>query len=152
LLDLIVTAPIDGQLSSFNLEIGTLITAGENIAQIDRLDAFKMRVRVDQQHSHKITVGQSAWTEINGERFAAGVQKIYPTVSNNQFEVDLEFTIEQPGQLKRGQNITAKITLSQPRESLVVKKGSFFQSTGGQWIFVVNRDKHEAFRRSIKLG
>ena len=150
--DLVIKASINGQLTNFNRELGQLINTGENIGQIDVTSGFKIRAQVDQYYLNRITIGQQGATTINGTEYTLSVSRVYPTVENSLFAVDLEFTGKEPPSITRGQNLVVRIELSTQREAVVVPRGSFYQSTGGQWIYKVNQKNNEAQKVSIKLG
>ncbi len=152
LKDLTVRAPIDGQLSNFDLEEGQLINVGENIGQIDAQTGFKIRAQVDQYYLNRIVRGQKGSIKVNETEYELEVSRIYPSVSNNFFAIDLAFTEDENNSLTRGQNLIVKIELGQTRESVVIPKGSFYQSTGGQWVFVLDQSGNTAYRRDVKLG
>ncbi|MGB0176381.1 MAG: HlyD family secretion protein, partial [Owenweeksia sp.] len=115
--DLVIRAPVAGQLTNFNLELGQLINTGENIGQIDVTSGFKIRAQVDQFYLNRMTIGQKASTTINGKDYQLSVSRVYPTVENSLFAVDLEFDKEQPSGITRGQNLVARIELSTRREA-----------------------------------
>jgi HlyD family secretion protein len=152
LLDLVVRAPIDGQLSSFTSEEGQLIDKGDNVGQIDVLDQLKIRVQIDEHYNASTAVGQSGKLEVSGKEFAMEVKRIFPTVQNNFFSADLHFVDWIPDGLKRGQNVRVKLEMSNEREAIVIPRGSFFQSTGGQWVYVLDSDGTRARKRPIRLG
>jgi HlyD family secretion protein len=149
--DLIVKAPITGQLSAFKLEEGELVSVGDNIGQIDVLDNFIIEAQVDQHFLHRVAIDQSAITTINGKPYQLKVQYINPSVENNFFKVHLEFLEQVPEELKRGQNVRVKIHLSGENPAITLKKGSFYQSTGGQYVYVLTSN-NSAVKREIKVG
>lgn len=152
LLDLIVRAPIDGQLSSFIAEEGQLIDKGENVGQVDVLTDLKVRVQIDEHYNARMAVGQGGTLELNGQEFLLEIERIYPTVQNNFFLADMRFTESSPEGLKRGQNVRVKLVMSNEREATVVPRGSFYQSTGGQWIYALDADGRTARHTPIRLG
>ncbi len=152
LKDLTVKAPIDGQLGNFDLEEGQLINVGENIGQLDAQTGFKIRAQVDQYYLSRIIRGQKASINVNGQEYELEISRIYPSVSNNFFAIDLQFSDTPPSSLTRGQNVIVKIELGKTRESLVIPKGSFYQSTGGQWVFLLDKNGNRAYRHDVKLG
>lgn len=150
--DLVVKAPIDGQLTNFNRELGQLINPGENIGQIDVISGFKINAQIDQYYLNRISIGQQAIATINNQSYQVKVSRVYPTVVNSFFSVDLEFEGKQPNSITRGQNLVVKIELSTAREALVIPRGGFYQSTGGRWVFVIDSEDKLAVKREIKLG
>lgn len=149
--NLVVKAPIEGQLNSFDHEIGQTKSRGENLGRIDVLDHFLVSVRVDQYYLNRVQNGQLAHTSISGKDYSMRISKILPTIVNNQFEVHLEFEDEKPAQIRRGQNVQVKLEISAKTKALMVERGAFYQSTGGKYVFVLN-DENEATKRKVVLG
>lgn len=152
LLDLTVRAPIDGQLSSFTAEEGQLINKGENVGQVDVLTDYKVRVQIDEHYNARMAVGQVGKLELNGQEYELSITRIYPTVQNNFFTADMLFADGFPAGLKRGQNVRVKLEMSNEREAIVVPRGSFYQSTGGQWIYALDQNSDVARKVPIRLG
>ena len=151
LSNLIVTAPINGQLSSLDSEIGELINQGSRIAQIDVLDNYKIRARIDEFYISRIFTNQTGAFVMSGKTYNLRIKKIYPEVLNGTFEVDLVFEGDRPTAIKRGQTISLKLSLSDETTATLLAKGGFFQSTGGNWVYVLGQDGI-ARRREIRLG
>lgn len=147
-----IKAPINGQLTAFNLEVGQSIARGERVGQIDEPNNFKLVALVDEFYLNRIDIGQVATAESGGETYKLVVKKIYPQVRNGQFEVDLFFLDQAPADLRRGQNISSRLSLSDPSEAILLPNGAFFQDTGGQWVFVVDGEGSFAQRRPVRLG
>ena len=150
--DLNVRAPIAGKLSGFDSEVGQNIMPGGRLGQIDIPDQFKLQADIDEFYINRVDIGQSANYQNNGKSFPAKVKKIYPQVNNGQFQVDIQFTESQPPELRRGQTLQAKLTLGDESEAILIPNGSFYQDTGGNWIFVVTSNGSEAVKRNIVLG
>lgn len=150
--NLIVKAPIDGQLSSLDAEIGELINRGDRIAQIDLVNAFKIRARIDEYYISRIFPQQLGTFTMNGQQYNLSIQKIYPEVANGTFEVDLVFQGARPDNIKRGQSISLKLSLSDETRAQLLAKGGFFQSTGGNWVYVMDANGNVARRKDIRLG
>lgn len=150
--DLIITSPIDGQLSSFSAELGQLMNKGDNVGQVDVLSALKVVVQIDEHFIDRIAVGRVGVLELGSNEYELRIDRIYPTVQNNFFSADMQFNGVAPEGLKRGQNVRVKIQMSNKREAIVVPRGSFFQSTGGQWIYALDEDGTKARRIPIRLG
>lgn len=150
--NLVVKAPIDGQLSGLNTELGELINQGENIAQIDDLRKFKVRARIDEYYISRIFTDQVGSFQFAGKTYELRIKKIYPQVTNGAFEADLVFTGETPTAIKRGQNVSVKLELSAEEKGLLLARGSFYQKTGGNWIYVVDPSSNVARKRAIKVG
>lgn len=147
-----VRAPISGQLSIRRVEIGQNIRKGDNIGQIDILDSMKVRARVDQYYIARVVLGQRGNFSFDGDTHAIEITKIYPDVTNDRFEVDMEFIGGAPNTLRRGQSVQISLSLSDPTTALLVKKGGFYNSTGGRWIYQVTPDGDTAFRKEIRIG
>jgi len=152
LKNLEVRAPISGQLSLQRLEAGQNVIKGDNIGQIDILDAMKIRARVDQYYLPKIVIGLRGEFEFDRSVYTLEVTKIYPDVVDDMFEVDMEFVGEPPRGIRRGQSAQISLSLSDPTHGLLLRKGGFYNSTGGRWIYTLDPDRQEAFRREIRIG
>jgi HlyD family secretion protein len=143
-----VRAPVDGKLSGFDFEVGQSIDKGERLGQIDTPNDFKLSAMIDEFYLSRVDIGQ----RVSFDEYQLSVSKIYPQVTNGQFEVDLQFTDEQPEGIRRGQTVQTKLTLGDESEALLIPNGAFYQDTGGNWIFVVTVDGSEAIRRPVRLG
>ncbi|MGE5811552.1 MAG: efflux RND transporter periplasmic adaptor subunit [Ignavibacteria bacterium] len=148
--NLTVKAPINGQISALTAEIGESISQGENLGQIDVIDSFKVRASIDEHYIARVNPGQYGEFNFNGRDYTIRIKTIYPQVTNGRFEVDMHFTAKQPEGIRRGQTLHIKLNLSEQKEAVTVARGGFYQSTGGQWVFVVNGNS--AVKRDIKLG
>lgn len=149
--NLIIKAPIQGQLSAFDSEIGELISQGDRVAQIDVLEDYKIRARVDEFYISRIFPNQTGSFTLNNLDYQLRIKKIYPDVQSGAFEVDLVFVGDRPENIKRGQTISLKLSLSDDTQAMLIAKGGFFQSTGGNWVYVLGEDGI-ARRREIRLG
>ncbi len=147
-----VKAPIDGQLGMLNAEIGQRINEGQRIGQINVLDNFKIKALIDEHYIDRVIRSLPATFERTGVRFNLRVRKIYPEVRNGQFEIDLIFDGASPDNIRTGQTYHLKLELGEPAKALLVPRGGFFQSTGGQWVFVLSKDESEAVKRNIRIG
>lgn len=147
-----VRAPVAGKLSGFNIEIGQSIGRGERLGQIDTPNDFKLTAFVDEYYLGRVDMGQTANFEHNEVTYQLIISKIYPQVSNGQFEIDLKFVDVQPSGIRRGQTKQTKLTLGDATPALLIPNGAFFQDTGGSWIFVVSADGDEAVKRNVRLG
>lgn len=150
--NLIIRAPIDGQLSSLDSEIGQLITRGNRIAQIDILDQFKINANIDEFYINRIFPQQEGTFTMEGQTYTLRIQKIYPEVTNGSFAVDLVFVGERPDRIKRGQTISLKLSLSDDTQAMLLAKGGYYQSTGGNWVYVLDPDAGIARKRNITVG
>lgn len=145
-------APVSGQLSGFSIQVGQSMNRGERIGQIDSPGSNKLIAGVDEFYLGRVVVGQKATIEQNGKSYPLKVTKIYPQVRNGQFEVDLQFIGKEPDGLQRGQTLQAKLTLGDPAPALLIPNGSFYNDTGGAWVFIVTPDGSEAVKRQVRLG
>jgi len=149
--DLNVRAPIAGKLSGFNIEVGQSIERGGRLGQVDDPDGFKLNVRIDEYYLGRVDLEQVAVAEHNNRSFDMEIAKIYPQVKDGQFEVDMAFS-EEPVGVRRGQTLQLRLTLGDNTGALLIPNGSFYQETGGNWIFVVSPDGSEAIKRPVRLG
>lgn len=147
-----VRAPADGQLGFLDAEIGQNITQGQRIGQINVLTDYKIEASIDEHYIDRVQRDLTAILERNGKEYPLRLRKVYPEVRNGKFKVDLVFTGDKPETIRTGQSYNIKLQLGESSEALLLPKGSFFQSTGGQWIFVVGPDGEEAIRRNIRIG
>ncbi|MCK8524328.1 efflux RND transporter periplasmic adaptor subunit [Aquimarina sp. D1M17] len=147
-----VRAPADGQLGFLDAEIGQNISSGQRIGQINVLTDYKIEATIDEHYIDRVQSDLTAILERNGKNFALRLRKVYPEVRNGKFKVDFVFTDDKPETIRTGQSYNIKLQLGESSEATLVPKGGFFQSTGGQWIFVVDPDGEEAIRREIRIG
>lgn len=150
--DLVVKAPVNGQLTSLDAEIGQSKSKGERLGQIDVLSGYKVRVDVDEHYISRIYNGQIGSFDFDGKSFTLLIKKVYTQVNNGRFQVDMEFESEVPEGIRRGQTLQIRVALSQEKEALLIPKGGFFQETGGNWIFKVSEDGSTAYKADISLG
>ncbi len=150
--NLYVRAPISGRLSFIDVEVGEAVNRGQNIAQIDDLNGFKVRAQIDEHYISRIYEDLQGTFDFNGDTYGLSIYKIYPEVINGLFSVDLKFESEIPKGIRRGQTLQMRLQLSENIEAVQIRKGSFYQTTGGNWIFVVDADGKLARRRKIRLG
>jgi HlyD family secretion protein len=147
-----VKAPVDGQLGMLDAEIGQSIGRGQRIGQINVLTDFKIEALIDEHYIDRVRQGLSATFERQNSLFNLTVKKVYPEVRNSQFQIDLVFTDERPDNIRAGQTYYINLQLGQPEQSLLVSLGGFFNSTGGQWIYVVDPSGDFATKRNIRIG
>ena len=150
--DLVVRAPVDGQLTSLDAEIGQSKTSGERLGQIDVLDSFKVRVPVDEFYISRINAGLTGEFDLAGVRYELVIRKVYPEVRDGRFEVDMSFVGAVPPDIRRGQSVQIRLELGDQTQALLLARGGFYQTTGGQWVYVLDPSGDVAVRRSIKLG
>ena len=149
--DLNVRAPVSGKLSGFNIEVGQSIERGGRLGQIDDPDGYKLNAQIDEFYLGRVDLQQVATAEHGRDTYDLRVAKIYPQVNNGQFDVDMVFEKDPVG-LRRGQTMQVKLTLGDNADAILIPNGSFYQETGGNWIFVVSADGTEAVKRTVRLG
>ncbi len=150
--DLNVKAPVDGQLGMLDAEIGQSINGGMRIGQVNVLNDFKVTAKIDEHYIDRVIRGLTASLDRKGTNFNLTVKKVYPDVREGQFKIDLVFDGQTPENVRTGQTYHVKLQLGESAKALMIPRGGFFQSTGGQWVFVLNQDGTEAIKRSIKTG
>jgi HlyD family secretion protein len=150
--DLVVRAPVDGQLTSLDAEIGQSKQKGERLGQIDVLSGFKVRVDIDEHYISRIYTGLMGQVNLAGKDYKLKIKKVYTQVANGRFQVDMEFDGEVPTGIRRGQTLQIRLALSDETQAILLKKGGFYQQTGGNWIFVVSESGKTAYRVNIRLG
>ena len=150
--NLVVKAPINGQLTSFEAKVGQSMAKGARIGQVDEIDAFKVSAFVDEFYLARVQVGQKATADVDGKTFEFTVTKVYPNVKDRQFEVDLLFVGETPKTVRRGQTLRLNIEIGAAAKSLILANGPYIDDTDGRWVFVVSRDSSVAIRRPITVG
>ncbi|WP_373521032.1 efflux RND transporter periplasmic adaptor subunit [Aquiflexum sp.] len=150
--NLAVKAPITGQLSTQQIEVGQSISAGERYGQIDILDKFKVRVPIDELYLPRIYTGLKGSFSFSGGNYELEIGKIYPNVNAGRFEVDMFFTDEVPTGIRRGQTVRIRLELGESNLALLLPTGGFYKDTGGNWVFVVDQQTGKAEKRNIRLG
>ncbi len=147
-----VRAPISGYLSTIDAQIGQNIPAGKRIGQLDLLDRFKVRVKIDQYYISRVEIGTQGHVNLDEKTWPVTVQKIYPEVTGGSFEADVTFDAGDPPGIKRGQTLTVELTFGAPSTSLVVARGGFYQQSGGRFVYLVSADGRHATRTGVRLG
>jgi HlyD family secretion protein len=147
-----VRAPVSGTLSTIDAELGQSVPTGKRIGQIDEPGGFKLRTRIDQAYNGRVQTGTNGRVIMDGKDWAVVVQKVYPEVKQNIFEADVLFAEQVPPSLKPGQTVTVELSFSTPTESLIVSKGSFYQHTGGRWVYLIAADGGGAHKVDVTLG
>lgn len=150
--NLVIRAPLDGQLTTIELQQGQSINRGERIGQVDMLDNFKVRVGVDEFHLSRITTGLSGTFDFAGQTYRLQITKVYPVITSGQFQVDMEFMDAIPTNIRRGQRVRIRLELGDASTALLLEKGGFFQKTGGSWVYKLDEDGSRAVKQTIKLG
>ena len=152
LANLVVRAPIDGQLGTVEAELGQTITQGQRIAQVDDVDGYTVRANIDEHYISRIQPGLKGWFPFAGEQHGLQIRKVYPEVRNGSFEVDMDFLETEPGGIKRGQNLQIRLALSEETQAILIPRGGFYQATGGNYIYVLNEDGSRAYKRDIRIS
>ncbi|MDA3954999.1 MAG: efflux RND transporter periplasmic adaptor subunit [Bacteroidales bacterium] len=147
-----VKAPVNGELASLVPEIGQVIGYGFRIGAINILDNYKLRVEIDEHYIARVRKGLPGSFDFAGSSYTLEIDKVYPEVNNGRFAVDMIFTSEKPSQIRIGQTFRVKIELGESKQAVLIPRGGFYQSTGGQWVYVVNEDGNLAVKRSISIG
>ncbi len=147
-----VRATIDGELGLLDAELGQNIVAGQMVGQINDLSDFKVVAQLDEHYIDRISNGLPASMERQGTRFAMKIRKVYPEVREGRFRTDLVFAGKRPENIRSGQTYYIDLQLGEPTEGVLLPRGTFYQATGGKWIFVVDKDGRKAYRRSIRIG
>jgi HlyD family secretion protein len=150
--NLVIRAPIDGQLSRPQLDAGQAVNTGQRLGWIDIVGSYKVRVPIDELYLPRITTGLHATTTFNNKDYSLQITYIYPGVTNGRFEVDMNFVGAVPDGMRRGLSLRLRIELGQSSEELLLPVGGFYKDTGGNWVFVVEEGGNQAVRRDVKLG
>ncbi len=150
--NLIIRAPIKGQLATPDHEIGQSIVQGERIGQIDVVGSYKIRVRIDELYLPRVDIGLKGSFTQSGENYELVLTKIYPTITEGRFEVDMEFTGDQPESIKRGLSVRIRLELGDSAERLLLPMGGFYKDSGGNWVYLVDESGDKAVRTDIRLG
>ena len=150
--DLVVRAPVDGQLTSLDAEIGQSKNKGERLGQLDVLSGFKVRADIDEHYISRIITGLFGGFTFAGKDYKLVVKKVYTQVTSGRFQVDMEFVGEVPQGIRRGQTLQIRLAFSDEVEAVQVAKGGFYQQTGGNWIFKVSESGNTAYKVDIQLG
>ena len=147
-----VKAPIDGQLGMLDVEIGQNISKGQKVGQMTGVSGYKLEVSIDEHYIDRVHTGLPVSMERQESQFPLRIRKIYPEVRQGVFKADLVFMGDMPENIRNGQTYSLQLELGEPVDAIMVPKGSFFQATGGQWIFVLSADGTEAVKRTIRIG
>jgi HlyD family secretion protein len=149
--NLVIRAPIDGQLSRPQLDPGQNVNQGQRLGQVDIIGSYKVRVPIDELYLPRITTGLHATTSFNNKDYTLEIMYIYPTIQNGRFDVDMNFVGDTPPGIRRGQSLRLRIELGLSSEELLLPVGGFYKDTGGNWVYVLDQDSR-AVKRNIKLG
>ena len=147
-----VRSAIDGELGLLDVELGQNIAAGQNIGQINDLSDFKVQAQIDEHYIDRVRPGLSASFSRDGKTYLLRVRKVYPEVRNGTFRTDFVFVGERPAQMRSGQTFYVELALGKSQQATLIPRGTFFQTTGGNWIFVLDKSGRKAYRRSISIA
>ena len=150
--NLIVKAPIDGELGLLDVVLGQSIASGTKIGQINSVGLYKVEAQIDEHYIDRVIAGLEATFERQGETYSTVIRKVYPEVRDGKFKADFKFGGEQPDNIRSGQTYYLNLQLGQPEEAVIIPRGTFYQKTGGKWIYVVNKDGNKAVKREIRIG
>lgn len=150
--DLIVRAPVDGQLTSLDAEIGENKNKGQRLGQIDVMSGYKLRVDIDEHYISRVFAGLLGNCDVAGKTYQLKIKKVYTQVTNGRFQVDMEFAEKVPEGIRRGQTLQVRLALSEETQAILLPKGGFYQQTGGNWIFKLNESGTVAYKVDIELG
>ncbi len=150
--NLVVKAPIDGELGLLDVVLGQSIASGTKIGQINSVGTYKVEAQIDEHYIDRVVAGLEATFERQGETFSTSIRKVYPEVRDGKFKADFKFEGEQPDNIRSGQTYYLNLQLGQPEEAVIIPRGTFYQKTGGKWIYVVNKEGTKAVKREIRIG
>ena len=150
--NLIVKAPIDGELGLLDVVLGQSIAAGTKIGQINSVGTYKVEAQIDEHYIDRVVDGLEATFERQGDTYSTIIRKVYPEVRDGKFKADFKFDGEQPDNIRSGQTYYLNLQLGQPEEAVIIPRGTFYQKTGGKWIYVVNKEGNKAVKREIRIG
>ena len=150
--NLAVKAPIDGELGLLEVVLGQSIGSGSKIGQINALDSYKIEALIDEHYIDRVSAGLTATFERQNETYDAVIRKVYPEVRSGKFQADFKFSGEQPANIRTGQTYYLNLQLGQPESAVLIPRGTFYQKTGGKWIYVVSPDGGKAVKREIRIG
>ena len=150
--NLTIKAPIDGELGLLDAVLGQNIASGAKIGQINDLSSYKIEAQIDEHYIDRVTAGLEAVFERQNEDYHAIIRKVYPEVREGKFKADFKFSGQQPDNIRTGQTYYMNLQLGQPEEAILIPRGTFYQHTGGKWIYVLSPDGTRAVKREIRIG
>ena len=150
--NLMIKSPIDGELGLLDVVLGQAIASGTKIGQINELGSYKIEAQIDEHYIDRVTAGLEATFERQNEAYDAVIRKVYPEVRDGKFKADFKFSGEQPANIRTGQTYYLNLQLGQPEKAIIIPRGTFYQKTGGKWIYVVSPDGGKAVKREIRIG
>ena len=150
--NLSVKAPISGELGLLDVELGQSVAAGAKIGQINNLDSYKIEAQIDEHYIDRVAPGLEATFERQSEKYSSVIRKVYPEVRDGKFKADFRFEGQQPENIRTGQTYYLNLQLGQSAEAILIPRDSFYQNTGGKWVYVLNADGTKATKRSVRIG
>ena len=147
-----VKAPIDGELGLIEVGLGESVGSGMKIGQINAVGSYKIEAQIDEHYIDRVSAGLAATFERQNETFDAVIRKVYPEVRGGKFQADFKFSGEQPSNIRTGQTYYLNLQLGQPEKAILIPRGTFYQKTGGKWIYVVSPEGGKAVKREIRIG
>ena len=150
--NLTIKSPIDGELGLLDVTLGQSIASGTKIGQINELGSYKIEAQIDEHYIDRVSAGLSASFERQNESYDAIIRKVYPEVREGRFKADFRFNGEQPANIRTGQTYYLNLQLGQPEKAILIPRGTFYQKTGGKWIYVVSPEGGKAVKREIRIG
>ena len=150
--NLTIKSPISGELGLLEVVLGQSIASGMKIGQINNLDSYKIEAQIDEHYIDRVSAGLEAKFERQNETFGAVIRKVYPEVREGRFKADFRFNGEQPANIRTGQTYYLNLQLGQPEKAILIPRGTFYQKTGGKWIYVVSPEGGKAVKREIRIG
>ena len=150
--NLVVTAPISGQLSTVELNQGQSISQGERLGQIDQLEGYKIRVDIDEFYLSRVVAGLEGSFAFAGERYDLMISRVFPVIQDGRFQVDMDFTGAVPDGIRRGQSVRVRLELGDAANAVLLARGGFYQQTGGNWVYRLDESGERAHRQPIRLG
>lgn len=149
---LTIKSPIDGELGLLDVVLGQSVASGAKIGQINQIGSYKIEAQIDEHYIDRVSAGLEATFERQHESFAAVIRKVYPEVRDGKFKADFKFSGEQPGNIRTGQTYYLNLQLGQAENAILVPRGTFYQRTGGKWIYVLSPEGGKAVKRDIRIG
>lgn len=150
--NLSVKAPISGELGLLDVELGQSVAAGAKIGQINNLDSYEIEAQIDEHYIDRVAPGLEATFERQSEKYSSVIRKVYPEVRDGKFKADFRFEGQLPENIRTGQTYYLNLQLGQSAEAILIPRGSFYQNTGGKWVYVLNADGTKATKRSVRIG
>ncbi len=147
-----IKSPIDGELGMLDVVLGQSVSMGQKIGQINDLSNYKIEAKIDEHYIDRVIAGLDATFDRQNSTFTTKLKKVYPEVRDGQFKADFIFTEERPDNIRSGQTYYLNLQLGQPTDAIIIPRGSFYQTTGGSWIYVLSEDGSKAYKREIKIG